>query len=101
MRLAILALFTLTMATGHHTLSAQPKEKGLPRVNKLMEEKLKNSQKLLEGLATNDLEKIKTSAEELIRISKAAEWLVYKTPMYEVHTNNFRRSAETIVQKAK
>jgi 7-cyano-7-deazaguanine synthase in queuosine biosynthesis len=77
------------------------KPKDTPRPNKLMQEKLKNAQTLLEGLATNDFDKIKDCAQELIRISKAAEFAAYKTPMYEVHTNNFRRAAETIVQKAK
>lgn len=88
------------MATTCSTV-AQPKKPAPAKMNPLMADKLKNSQSLLEGLATNDFEKIQSSAEELMRISKAAEWAVYKTPAYEVHTNNFRRAAETIIQKAK
>ena len=36
-----------------------------------------------------------------MRISKAIGWTVFKTPEYEVQTNNFRRAAETIIKKAK
>ena len=68
------------------------KPKNAPVPNKLMAEKLKSAQTLLEGLAINDFDKITESAQELIRISKAAEFAAaFKTPMYGVHTNNFRR----------
>lgn len=69
---------------------------------KLMADKLKAAQKLLDGLATNDFDKIGKSAEDLMIISKAAEFTAgNKTPQYEVHTNGFRRALETIAQKAK
>ncbi|MCI0681289.1 MAG: hypothetical protein L0Y71_04225, partial [Gemmataceae bacterium] len=68
---------------------------------KFMVEKLDNSKKLLEGIALSDFNKISASAERLIQISKTAEWFVLKTPRYEVHSNEFRRAAESIVQKAK
>ena len=98
MRIVLFSLAALLLLTRSGPSADKPK---LDLRSKLMAEKLKNSQTLLEGLALNDFEKIKDSARELIRISKAAEWLAYKTPMYEVHTNNFRRAAETIIQKAK
>ena len=98
MRIVLFSLAALLLLTRSGPSADKPK---LDLRSKLMAEKLKNSQTLLEGLALNDFEKIKDSAQELIRISKAAEWSAYKTPMYEVHTNNFRRAAETIIQKAK
>jgi hypothetical protein len=70
-------------------------------LSKFMVEKLDNSKKLLEGIALSDFTKIANSAERLIQISKTAEWFVYKTPRYEVHSNEFRRAAETIIEKAK
>ena len=66
-----------------------------------MIEKLDNSKKLLEGIALSDFDKISTSAERLIQLSKTAEWFVHKTPRYEMHSNEFRRAAETIIQKSK
>jgi hypothetical protein len=56
---------------------------------------------LLEGIALANFNKISRSAETLIQLSKTAEWFVYKTPRYEVHSNEFRRAAETILQKAR
>jgi len=56
---------------------------------------------LLEGIALADFDKINRSAETLIQLSKTADWFVYKTPRYELHSNEFRRAAETILQKAK
>jgi hypothetical protein len=99
MRLLLLAVLSMTMLSGD--TSSADNEKKLPKADKLMREKLKHSQILLEGLAINDFDKITKSAEELIRISNAAEWVALKTPQYEVHTNNFRRAAETIIKKAK
>ncbi|MFO0966619.1 MAG: hypothetical protein U0793_13680 [Gemmataceae bacterium] len=78
--------------------SAGPKKSS--ELAKIMADKLKNSQILLEGLALGDFDKITRSAEKLIQLSKTAEWMVFKTPRYEVHTNEFRRAAEVILQKA-
>jgi hypothetical protein len=70
-------------------------------VKELMADKLKNGQLLLEGMALGDFDKISRSAERLIQISKTAEWFVYRTPRYELHTNEFRRAVETVIQKAR
>src|SRR5271166_4161923 len=50
---------------------------------KLMQDKLKSSQALLEGLATNNFAKIETNAERLVSISNAAEWVAIDTPEYK------------------
>ena len=70
-------------------------------LQKLMAEKLNNSKMLLEGIAMGDFNKVSNSAEKLIQLSKTAEWFVFKTPRYELHSNEFRRAAETIVSKAR
>lgn len=66
----------------------------------LMAKKLKNSQLLLEGLAMTDFAKITRSAEELVQITKAEDWMIHKTPRHALHSNKFRRAAETVVQRA-
>lgn len=70
------------------------------KVPALMRDKLDHAQKVLEGLALNDPKLIAKHAEELIRISKEAEWKVIKTGTYEMHSNDFRRTAETLVKNA-
>jgi hypothetical protein len=67
----------------------------------LMRNKLLASQRLLEGIALAQFDKVSENASELIRLSHTSEFMVYKTPRYEVHANDFRRAAEQIVTKAK
>jgi hypothetical protein len=66
-----------------------------------MHRKLNNAQKVLEGVAMKDFDKISAGAEELIAISKEAEWKVLKTPRYELLSDEFRRNAEALVKNAK
>jgi hypothetical protein len=68
---------------------------------KLMAEKLKSSQALLEGLALSDFKKLQDNAEDLLRISATEEWVAIKTPKYTVLSDEFRRAAEKIIQKSK
>jgi cytochrome c556 len=67
----------------------------------LMKKKLESSQKVLEGLALNDFDTISKHAGELSRISKATEFRVLKTPEFELYSNQFRRSVETMDGMAK
>jgi len=89
------ALAALPLLSGH---GDEPKK---DRVSDLMRRKLENSQKVLEGLALNDFDKIAHHAEELLTISKDAEWKVIKTPQYEIHSNDFRRTADSLIKDAK
>lgn len=73
---------------------------GQTALAQLMRNKLQQAQRLLEGIALADFNKIGQSADELIQLSKSAEWLVYRTPRYELHSNEFRRAAEKIARKA-
>jgi len=72
-----------------------------PKVNTLMRKKLDCSQKVLEGIALNDFDRIARNGEELIQLSKQAEFKVLRTPQYEVHSNDFRRNAEALVEAAR
>jgi hypothetical protein len=94
--LALLCCFALVLGVPW-TSSAQKSD----NLGKLMLEKLNSSKMLLEGIALGDFNKINRSAESLIQLSKTAEWFVYKTPRYELHSNEFRRAAESILEKAK
>jgi hypothetical protein len=98
MRKIIFVVLLVALFTGiPWSSSAQKSGEGL---SKLMVEKLNNSKIMFEGIALSDFNKISRSAEKLIQISKTAEWFVYKTARYELHSNEFRRAAEAIMQKA-
>src|SRR5215207_9658026 len=91
----LIAVLTLILtAAVAHEVYAQMR-------NQLMIDKLQNAQKLLEGIALGKFDKIEKHAGELVRISKTAEWLAYKTPKYEMFSNEFQRAAEAITTKAK
>ena len=95
--LAALAILGLAAATG----STRGQEKQSNALNALMLKKLKNAQLVLEGIAIADYAKITRGAEELLQASRQAEWFVFRTPRYQMHTNDFQRSAETMIQRAK
>jgi hypothetical protein len=84
----------------------EPKKKGADkpdpkRVQALMRRKLDNSQKLLEALILNDLAKAAQHADELQKISKEAEWNVFKTRDYEVFSDDFRHNLTALRKAAK
>jgi hypothetical protein len=72
-----------------------------PKAPELMQKKLKHAQKLLEALANNDFPALAKNADELIQISKEAEWRAIKTPRYELFSDQFRSHAEELVKHAK
>jgi hypothetical protein len=96
----ILLLSLLWIPSGF-VVQQRGEAQGKDGLSKLMAKKLKNSQSLLEGLALADFPKITRSAEQLIQLTKTEEWMVHKTPRYEVNSNEFRRAAETVVEKAR
>lgn len=100
--LPFMSIFVLSMVS-HQAPSQEGKKKPeeKPAPSKLMLAKLKQAQLILDGMATNNFDKIIAACEELMTISKAAEFRALKTPEYEVHTNNFRRSLEVMIAKAK
>ena len=71
------------------------------RAKSVMHRKLTHAERVLEGLANNDFDKITRNAETLLNLTKEAEWMVLKTPGYEVHSNEFRRKVEDVVARAK
>jgi hypothetical protein len=66
----------------------------------LMQRKLRESQKVLEGIAVGKFEDIANHAEELIEVSRAAGFRVLKTPRYEIYSREFQQIAESLVKNA-
>jgi hypothetical protein len=66
-----------------------------------MKRKLEAAQKILEGLALANFDSIVTNAETLIFISRQASFRVLPTPEYELHSNEFRRIAGELANKAR
>jgi hypothetical protein len=95
----VFSIFALVFAVPGQ--SDEPRKEPDKKIAQLMHRKLESSQKVLEGIVVNDFEKIARNAEELIEISKEAEWKVVKTETYDIYSNDFRRHAQTLVKNAK
>lgn len=65
-----------------------------------MRAKLEHSQKILEGLATEDYPLIEKHAQELSLISQAEMWQVVQTPEYLQHSTEFRRATQALSKAA-
>lgn len=94
--MVVIAAFSLLMVGVSHSQTPRTRI-----FRKLMQQKLKSSQQVLEGLALADFKKVKEGAEELLHISSTEEWFAYKTKEYKLFSNEFRRAAEKLVQRAK
>ena len=95
--LALIALLLAVCVVGRpqsiEATQSQPRQ--------VMVDKLRHGKLLLEAIAMSNFAKIQHEAAELIQLSKTAEWMIHKTPRYEMHSNEFRRAAEVMIQKAK
>ena len=66
-----------------------------------MQAKLKHSQQLLKGLATEDFDLIAKNSQAISLLCEDELWMVLKTPEYLERSTEFRRSADSITQAAK
>src|SRR5579872_4470524 len=92
-------LFGLLLLVGVPVLSGHGEEP--KKEDNLMQRKLKHAQKVLEGLAINDFDKIGDNAQELMKISQLNEWKVVKTPRYATYSNEFQENVEKLIKSAK
>lgn len=70
------------------------------QTREVMKAKLGHAQAVLEGMATEDFEKVRVSAERISALSQAAGWHARQTPEYELFTTEFRRRADALVKEA-
>jgi hypothetical protein len=101
MKKLILIVLTLVSAALVPALARQSDEQDKEKVAQLMQKKLKESQKVLEGVATGKFDLIARHAENLSDISKQAEWRAIKSARYELYSNEFQRTTESLIKHAK
>ena len=97
MKRTILALAcgVLVLAFGTDGISQKP-----DNVDVFMHQKLVHSQKVLEGLVTEDFEAIAKHAQAISLLSQAAQWQVLQTPEYARRSTEFRRSTDDLKKAA-
>jgi cytochrome c556 len=76
---------------------------GEPRdeLRDFMRAKLSHSQKVLEGLVTENFDEIAKNAQDMSLLSLAETWQVLQTPEYVDFSRKFRNSADTLADMAK
>ncbi|MDX1961585.1 MAG: hypothetical protein SFX18_00440 [Pirellulales bacterium] len=79
----------------------QPEPAPTGNIQDFMRVKLKHSQSILEGLATEDYDKMAKGSQELSLLSLVASWRVLQTEEYVQHSNEFRRAADALRDAAK
>lgn len=99
--IAGIAIVLAVLLVGFGPAQEKPKPAEQPKKPSVMQRKLAHAQKLLEGLALNDYPKIESNADELLQCSKEASWMVLKTPKYEVYSNDFQRTMQSLKAAAK
>lgn len=97
-RLLILAVIGMVVATLAICSSRAAEKDKLPA---FMRVKLDHSQQILEGLTTDDLDKVAKDSQALALLSHEANWQVIVTEDYLQHSNEFRRAANALTKAAK
>lgn len=67
----------------------------------VMKLKLESSQKVLEGIATENFATVSAHAQKLVALSQAAGWQARQSPEYKQFTVEFRRHAEALQKAAR
>jgi cytochrome c556 len=82
--------------------SAAPVAQNDPKITtrEVMKFKLESSQKVLEGIATENFATVSTHAQKLVALSQAAGWQARQSPEYKQYTAEFRRHAEKLQRAA-
>ena len=98
-KLLLLTLFVAASAAGLSVAFAQSKRNRAAK--EFMRDKLELSQRVLEGLATEDYDLIIAKGTKLSAMSKEADWRVFENPDYDQQSVMFRRHVDSLVKAAK
>ena len=90
---AFAAILIATLTTLGH---AEP-----PKTETFMRLKLQHAHNLLDGIALEDFDQVKKSADAMILLSHESNWNVFQSPEYNEHSADFRRAAGLVVEQAK
>jgi cytochrome c556 len=94
-------LLSLVMVLVVGLVAAFAQSKRNRAAKEFMRDKLELSQRVLEGLATEDYDLIIAKGTRLSAMSKEADWRVFENPDYEQQSVIFRRQVDSLVKAAK
>ncbi len=95
-------LCLIGVAVGTWQLNGQTQAQGKDvKLKQFMHQKLDHAKAILEGLVTEDTDKIASSAQSLSLLSLESSWNVITTEKYLQNSMAFRRAADAIHKAAK
>ena len=100
MRTRIL-LLALVLATAAGLTASFAQSKRDRAAKEFMRDKLELSQRVLEGLATEDYDLIIAKGTRLSAMTKDADWRLFENPDYDQQSLSFRRQVDALVKSAK
>ena len=100
-RLLIIILVIVGLCASLWSAWAADKAESVDKDTTFMRAKLGHSQKILEGLLTEDFEMILTNAQKMSLLTRTLDWGMLETPEYLQRSMEFRRSVDQLAAAAK
>lgn len=92
MAIGVLAIgVTLSLAQSRRSRAAK----------EFMRDKLELSQKILEGVVTEDWDLVTAKGTKLSAMTQEADWRVFENPNYDQQSKTFRQHVDSLVKAAK
>lgn len=99
MKTKLLSLFCLVIMGLLAVAVAQSRRERA--VKEFMRDKLELSQKVLEGVTTEDWDLVIAKGTRLSAMTHEADWRVFQNPDYDQHSQTFRKHVDSIVKAAR
>ena len=96
-----LLILTILIAAAAGLSVALAQTKRSRAAKEFMRDKLELSQRVLEGLATEDYDLIIAKGTRLSAMTKEADWRLFENPDYDQQSVTFRRHVNSLVKAAK
>ena len=94
------AVFVLVVAASGEQTDDNQQQPATTNVQQLMRDKLTHAQYVLDGIVTEDYEKIAEHADMMRIISRATSWQAVDTDAYRSYSDRFQRITSKLVEAA-
>ena len=97
-RIALIAVAIILIGSLTAAIAQSKRERA---AKEFMRDKLELSQRVLEGIVTEDYDLIIAKGSKLDAMTKEADWRLFENPNYEQQSATFRRHVDSLVKAAK
>jgi hypothetical protein len=96
-----IAFVTVVFITAMGLVATMAQSRRNRAAKEFMRDKLELSQRVLEGVVTENYELIITKGTRLSAMTKEADWRLFENPDYDQQSLTFRRQVDALVKAAK